>query len=1018
MFLGDGGRLRTVVILGGRRRELATIDGSNAIVDWRTATEVPATVASLTIRASVFGPVSDIVVVERASSIDFEGMMLESVPRRMVSASHAGSMVVSAVEVDEHVVTEAELVDALVAHVGDLPRVPDFDAGVAERLAAVAELGEIPAGTPIVLGVAEEVYWLELTADGMTWCHSTPDDLHRSPVELNRSNEHGPVELVGEFGPRGDDAVRVRGYGEAVEVEVRCADGERAWVVTDVDGWPGRHAAIEMFAAEHGLDRPVGLVIGDLRAPAGPAEVSSAALVERTWTSRLAPAVAGTLGGSVPDSVLQGFEVEKSEIDRTRRLAFPMPDAFRAVIARDERAVSLWHDCIELWRGAGDRRIEYEVEGGGNTPAPVLDDTGEAAWDFAIDEHGHLVGDGLKSCEVCSGSTCDACGDEQGIRPCECCGQPSCGGCRRLGSTSLGAEPVTGPNCACCGSSLCTACRRMELAEPCAACRRLTCHRCIEEGVCSTCRSLAPASREQIEGLPAILQFGGLDVSFGEDLQHVVALGRGGMRAELVMLSEDAVVAWWDLADLAHDEWLLASFVNSPVSTVVQSAAADMPPASEPELVARDTRAPWAQICHGGRRVSAAIEVKDGAEILTLVAESVAVEQTPMRPETCQLEWSSRLPPSRAVGTPLTVESYSLVDRIEVVPEGLRRSTGRTDELAVETRPFAAVDQSMFVGLPVSFDQVELARCDGIEAARLSLGPVVYLVRSDVSRSLWWRVDDTHADPSLVLLGRAHTGRSVEVAFSSATRRHEFTPISITNAICEHRDEREFIERVDAAADPVTTQRMVDAYCQPPAVLRSAPRPHWAARFAPQNQQHPPPEVMRMNVLVKERWSFEGTSIALEYRVVGGSDRAVEMAFDTNAPANAFTIDRSDHLVQNPAACAYCAQLTCSRCTDRVEPCSVCGIPRCGRCGPVREGRPLCIACAGAKPVTGPRKFTKVGLSGLFARGEDTEHQVEIALTTSKATVTVTTNDGQRREWQVAPEHAESISLLITAPAN
>jgi hypothetical protein len=77
VFLGDGGRLKTVVILGGRRRELATIDGSNSIVDWRTAIEVPATVASLTIRASVFGPVSDIVVVERASSIDFEGMMLD-----------------------------------------------------------------------------------------------------------------------------------------------------------------------------------------------------------------------------------------------------------------------------------------------------------------------------------------------------------------------------------------------------------------------------------------------------------------------------------------------------------------------------------------------------------------------------------------------------------------------------------------------------------------------------------------------------------------------------------------------------------------------------------------------------------------------------------------------------------------------------------------------------------------------------------------------------------------------------
>lgn len=238
--------------------------------------------------------------------------------------------------------------------------------------------------------------------------------------------------------------------------------------------------------------------------------------------------------------------------------------------------------------------------------------------------------------------------------------------------------------------------------------------------------------------------------------------------------------------------------------------------------------------------------------------------------------------------------------------------------------------------------------------------------------------------------------------------------MNVTNARFGSRTHR-VVAVVDArrGVDDMATSRCLALAGELPAVLRTCTRPAWAGMIQPEQNPDAAPVHLRVDVAVEEAWYVGGQLLQLDYTVRGGSVRAEELAFDTGAFTNEFTIDRSDHLVAAPAQCHYCHDVTCSRCEDPVVPCAICGVGRCGRCGTTRLDLPLCTACSVARTITGARKLSKVGRHGVLLKGGDNVHFVEVALTPAKGTITVTWPSGEKRSWEPQGDQMEVVRRLV-----
>src|SRR6266540_2191461 len=179
----------------------------------------------------------------------------------------------------------------------------------------------------------------------------------------------------------------------------------------------------------------------------------------------------------------------------------------------------------------------------GRRPWPLLDDTGEPAADFGVDDLGHLHEPRAGwRCPACLRTRCRACGRDGELDACPRCGQPACGDCRLEP-----AQQVADEWCQRCHARACDGCGRTLGARPCRLCRRLVCRGCLEQGAdgrCPACVDLREATRDEVAALDRTLAAAGLDVRLAVDGEWTVAALGGRHRRELAVLRSGELVRW------------------------------------------------------------------------------------------------------------------------------------------------------------------------------------------------------------------------------------------------------------------------------------------------------------------------------------------------------------------------------------------------------------------------------------------------------------------------------------------
>jgi hypothetical protein len=657
----------------------------------------------------------------------------------------------------------------------------------------------------------------------------------------------------------------------------------------------------------------------------------------------------------------------------------------------------------------------------GRRPWPVLDDTGERAGDFGVDDLGHLhrAGAGWR-CPACRKSRCPACGPEGRLGTCADCGEPACHSCR--------SEPVPhdeDQRCERCGVRSCKACGRTIGARQCRLCRRLACRTCqgrakrgtfaerrATDGLCLTCAGLRPASEAEIASLSRELAATGLDVRIAVDGEWTVATLAGRHRRELAMLHDGRPVRWetalGDAPVLLRTRIGAAMAANADVE-IRQGKAVAAPAPQGPHLLLESTRRDslrWAVVDSGGRSVAGGDEPPTpyGSDASTSVLARLVEEAG----------WSEVAIPERADG-----EIADLLRALPVRQDVIERSAAAM--LLLDPRPAMEMRWLDAEGL-------HRAAFDGRDASQVD---VAWARESQPA----WAGDGWHPQPRVVLVceleaeGAAlvRVGEHVALGLRDGddTRWHTLRsqPAELAKlALGAAMDEDEPLYEVVALSDPDTIRGpiLVDGSLEQrvwtPLVEEQQGAPNdrlllvAVRRFAsfeparPPEEHGEPPSAELVEVLldrvdqiedgtrrvqvgiglqVDEVWVQGGSQVELRYELAPGEHEGMVLCEATGAMVTALSRDREGHLVATTTTCRYCRTETCGLCVAPTRPCTVCQILICGRCSssPEPDYVPRCPACVAMRRLgfLERRRFHGVlAPGGRVLTGQDALHGVTL----------------------------------------
>ena len=670
--------------------------------------------------------------------------------------------------------------------------------------------------------------------------------------------------------------------------------------------------------------------------------------------------------------------------------------------------------------GAQAARRAYLVTPG-RRPWPVLDDTGERARDFGVDDLGHLhrAGAGWR-CPACRLARCPACGPEGRLGTCADCGEPACHSCR-----SEPAPHDEDQQCERCGVRSCKACGRTIGARQCRLCRRLTCRSCqgraadqgfaerpAADGLCLTCAGLRPAGEAEIASLPRQLAATGLDVRIGVDGEWTVATLAGRHRRELAVLHAGRPVRWetalGDAPVLLRTRIGAAMAANADVE-IRQGKAVAAPTPAGPHLLLESSRRDslrWAVLDHNGRPVAGGDEPPTpfGSDASTSVLARLVEEAG----------WSEVAIPERADG-----EDADLLRELPVRQDLIERTAAAM--LLLDPRP--AVEMRW-----LDAEGLHRAAFDGRDASQVD---VAWTRESKPA----WAGDGWYPEPRVVLAcgleaeGAALVRVGAHVALGlrdgEGTRWHTLRnqPAELAKlALGAAMDEEEPLYEVVALSDPDTIRGpiLVDGSLEQrvwtPLVEEQPGAPNdrmllvAVRRFAsfeparpPEEGGEPPPaelvEVLLdkvdqvedgtrrvqvgIGLLVDEHWVQGGSQVRLRYELAPGEHEGMVLCEATGAMVTAVSRDREGHLVATTTTCRYCRTETCGLCVAPTRPCTVCQILICGRCSssPEPDYVPRCPACVAMRRLgfLERRRFHGVlAPGGRVLTGQDALHGVTL----------------------------------------
>jgi hypothetical protein len=801
----------------------------------------------------------------------------------------------------------------------------------------------------------------------------------------------------------------------------RAPDADRSWFVPAEPGLTLRSehtwgAVVAATGLAEGTHVRRAKAIESYRDPEF-ATPSGATLAERqteeTW--RMVRGVPDAGVAAAEELALVGYEQAEVEqppdgpagLLETARALDPMAGAGQVTL-------SVCLQVTELWRppGAGPEhdgaRRTYLVTPG-RKPWPKLDDTGQRASDFQVDDLGHLHEPGAGwRCPACRRARCRACGPDGELADCARCGRPACRECR-LAS----AGPVEAEECGRCGARSCDGCGRTLGTSACRLCQRLACRDCLPpdgDGRCATCLALRPATPAEIAALDRRLAATGLEVQLAVDGQWRVACLLGRHRRELAVLRAGELLRWAtaqpDAPVMLRARIGAARLAGADVE-VRQGLAIAPPSPPRPHVPLHSSSRDglrWAVLDRHGQAVAgggepAAPEGEDSSTsvLARLVEEAgwgaVAIPQ-PADDELADLlrELLGDAGRQGAVAS-LLLDPRATAETTWLDRDGLHHAVFDGRQARQVDAPWTAGAEPPWAAddwFPAP-EVVLAAGLEGAGAALVRVGEHVALGLRDGDGTRWSTLRDRPAELAKLALAEAldEEGALYEVVALS-------DPDTVRGPIL-----------VDGQLRQRLTTPVVEEQQGVPddRLLQIALR-----RFAPSFEQARPPDdqertpdelaaallarvaeldggdrrtLVGIGLQVEEHWLEGGSLVRLRYELAPGELEGLVMCEATGAMVTAVSRDREGHLVASTTNCRYCRTGTCGLCVAPTRPCAVCQILVCGRCSssPEPDYVARCPACVKLRRLSWVERRRFHGLvapGGRVLVGQDALHGVTL----------------------------------------
>ncbi len=692
--------------------------------------------------------------------------------------------------------------------------------------------------------------------------------------------------------------------------------------------------------------------------------------------------------------------------------------------------------CLEIeerWQGRGSAQRSYLVVPGAR-PWPPLDDSGEPAADFGVDELGHLHQPGAEwACPACGRARCPACGPDGEMDACQSCGQAACQACRLQPR-----EHDEDQRCERCGTRSCSGCGRTLGAVACRLCRRLACRRCLAEGSdgrCPTCTELRPASGIAGELLPGGLAVAGLDVLASSDGDWTVAVLLGRDRRELAVVHAGEVVRWETAAPdapvLLRARIGAARAVGGEVE-LRQGRTVAPPPLAGPHLVldsGRQDSLRWAVLGRDGHVVAGSDEPPQpsGADASTSVLarlvedagwEAIGIPE-PASEEVADLLRGIAAPArSAAPGGTLVLDPRRADELTWLDADGLHhasfdgRQTRRGDMPWSAGAAAAWVQDDWFPAPEVMLS----ASLEGVGAAVVRVGSHVALGVRDSEGTRWTTLRDRPTELAKLALGAALGEEDTLYEVVALTDPDTVRGPILVDASLQERVSAPATEELPGAPRDELLEVALRRFAatmqraQPPDQGDPVPGALAGALLRRVAERSPGLRRVRVGIglQVDEGWLQRGDWVKLRYELAPGEHEGMVHCEATGALVTAVSRDREGHLVATTTTCRYCRTETCELCVASTRPCVICQILICGRCSssPEPDYVPRCPACVGLRRLGWKerRRFHRLLVpGGRVLAGQDALHGV--ALVESSA------------GWQVvlAEPGQELPSVLIAA---
>ncbi len=661
----------------------------------------------------------------------------------------------------------------------------------------------------------------------------------------------------------------------------------------------------------------------------------------------------------------------------------------------------------------------------GRKPWPVLDDTGERARDFGVDDLGHLHRPGAGwRCPACLRSRCPACGPEGRLGACADCGEPACHTCR-----SEPAPHDEDQQCERCGVASCKACGRTIHARACTLCRRLVCRGCQEAaanseaghawateaafgGLCLACAGLRPASVVEIAALPAELAAAGLDVRIGVDGEWTVASLAGRHRRELAVVHAGRVVRWetalGDAPVLLRTRIGAAMAANADVE-IRQGKAVASPAPSDPHLLLDSTRRDslrWSVLDPDGLPVAGSDEpptpygTDSSTSVLARLVEEAGWSEVtiPERAEGEVADLLRELPVrqdviERSAAAMLLLDPRPAVELRWLDADGLHRA-------AFDGRDASQVDVAWIQGPEPAWagdgwypePRVALAcELEGEGAALVRVGTHVALGLHDGEGTRWYPLRNHPAELAKLLLGGSLDEEEPLYEVVALTDPDTIRGPVLVDGSLEQRVWTPLVEeRQDTPSDRLlqTAIRRFVSFdlARPPDEQSEPPPPELVEALLDKVDQTDDPSrrvQVAIGLQVDEHWVQGGSEVRLRYELEPGEHEGMVLCEATGAMVTAVSRDREGHLVATTTTCRYCRTETCGLCVAPTRPCTVCQILICGRCSssPEPDYVPRCPACVAMRRLgfIERRRFHGVlAPGGRVLTGQDALHGVTL----------------------------------------